>query len=182
MGTPPSLPFQIEPLDKRHNRTTFSSGCEPLDRYLQRQASQETRRHVAVTFVLVDTERQALAGYYTLSATSIRLGDLPPETAGKLPRYPLVSATLLGRLAIDTRYQGKGWGEFLLMDALRWLAGDAPAACLHPCPPDNAYRDLRPWDRRDVPTMELLPMLDNEQALRTKINEAMRVLNNMNTK
>lgn len=118
MDTTPSLPFQIEPLDKRHNRTTFSSGSEPLDRYLQRQASQEARRHVAVTFVLVDTECQALAGYYTLSATSIRLGDLPPEMAGKLPRYPLVPATLLGRLAIDMRYQGKGLGEFLLMDAL----------------------------------------------------------------
>lgn len=71
-----------------------------------------------MTLVLVDTECQALAGYYTLSATSIRLGDLPPEMAGKLPRYPLVPATLIDRLAIDTRCQGKGLGEFLLMDAL----------------------------------------------------------------
>ena len=118
MDTTPSFSFQIEPLGKRHNRTDFSSGSEPLDRYLQRQASQEARRHVAVTFVLADTECQALAGYYTLSATSIRLGDLPPEMAGKLPRYPLVPATLIDRLAIDTRCQGKGLGEFLLMDAL----------------------------------------------------------------
>jgi len=118
MGPAPSFSFRIEPLGKQHNRSAFSSGSEPLDRYLQRQAGQEARRHVAVTFVLVDTERQVLAGYYTLSATSIRLGDLPPEIAGKLPRYPLVPATLLGRLAIDTGYQGQGLGEFLLLDAL----------------------------------------------------------------
>ncbi len=38
--------------------------------------------------------------------------------AKKLPRYPLIPATLLGRLAVDRRFQGQGMGEFLLMDAL----------------------------------------------------------------
>lgn len=118
MDAGPSFPYQVEPLSKRHNRTAFSSGSDSLDRYLQQQAGQEARRYVAVTFVLVDTARQTLAGYYTLSATSIRLGDLPPEVADKLPRYPLAPATLLGRLGIDTGYQGKGLGEFMLMDAL----------------------------------------------------------------
>ena len=118
MDADPSFSFQIESLGKRHNRRDFSSGSEPLDHYLQRQASQAARRHLAVTFVLIDMECQALVGYYTLSATSILLEDLPSEMADKLPRYPLVPATLLGRLAIDTRYQGKGLGEFLLMDAL----------------------------------------------------------------
>jgi len=36
----------------------------------------------------------------------------------KLPGYPLVPATLLGRLAVDRRQQGKGYGRFLLADAL----------------------------------------------------------------
>ena len=71
-----------------------------------------------VTFVLVDTTHQTLAGYYTLSATSIRLGELPSDVAEELPRYPLVPATLLRRLAIDAGYQGKRLWEFLLMDAL----------------------------------------------------------------
>ncbi|MBM3277306.1 MAG: GNAT family N-acetyltransferase [Candidatus Handelsmanbacteria bacterium] len=113
------FPFLIEPLGKHHHRAAFSSGSPPLDHYLQQQAGQEARRHLAVTFVLVDADRQILAGYYTLSATSIRLGELPTEIAQKLPRYPLVPATLLGRLAVDTSYQGKRLGEFLLMDALR---------------------------------------------------------------
>jgi GNAT superfamily N-acetyltransferase len=36
----------------------------------------------------------------------------------KLPKYPLVPATLLGRLAVDRRQQGKGYGRFLPADAL----------------------------------------------------------------
>jgi GNAT superfamily N-acetyltransferase len=118
MAAAPSFPFVVEPLGKHHQQAGFSSGSPPLDHYLQHQAGQEARRHIAVTFVLVDTAHQTLAGYYTLSATSIRLGELPPDLAEKLPRYPLVPATLLGRLAIDAGYQGKRLGEFLLMDAL----------------------------------------------------------------
>lgn len=60
----------------------------------------------------------AIAGYYTLSATALRLGDLPTETSRRLPRYPLVPATLLGRLAVDRRFRGQGRGRFLLADAL----------------------------------------------------------------
>jgi GNAT superfamily N-acetyltransferase len=60
----------------------------------------------------------AIAGYYTLSATGVNLADLPVQITQKLPRYPLVRATLLGRLAVDRRHQGKGYGRFLLADAL----------------------------------------------------------------
>jgi hypothetical protein len=60
----------------------------------------------------------APGGYYTLSSTAIRLRDPPEEIARRLPRYPLVPATLIGCLAIDRRYQGQGWRGFLLLDAL----------------------------------------------------------------
>lgn len=49
-----------------------------------------------------------IVGYYTLSSTSVQLAELPVQTVRKLPRYPLVPATLLGRLAVDRRQQGKG--------------------------------------------------------------------------
>ena len=63
-----------------------------------------------------------LGGYYTLSATAVKLADLPDQTARRLPRYPLVPATLLGRLAVDRRFQAKGYGRFLLADALYRVA------------------------------------------------------------
>jgi GNAT superfamily N-acetyltransferase len=59
-----------------------------------------------------------LLGYYTLSAYTVQLGELPEKLSKKLPRYPLLPATLLGRLAIDGRSQGRGFGSLLLMDAL----------------------------------------------------------------
>ena len=61
----------------------------------------------------------SILGYYTLSSYGIDLGELPADVARKLPRYPLIPAALLGRLAVDRHYQGQGIGEFLLMDALR---------------------------------------------------------------
>jgi predicted GNAT family N-acyltransferase len=62
-----------------------------------------------------------IAGYFTLSSASIPASHLPAETARKLklPRYPYLPATLLGRLAVDLSFRGLRLGELLLMDALR---------------------------------------------------------------
>jgi GNAT superfamily N-acetyltransferase len=73
---------------------------------------------VAVPFLMLD-QRDVIAGYYTLSAYGIRLAELPVKVAKKLPKYPLLPATLLGRLAISRDYQGKKLGRLLLMDALQ---------------------------------------------------------------
>ena len=65
-----------------------------------------------------------MLGFYTLSAISVDIGAWPEDVAKTLPRYPVVPATLLGRLAIDRQLQGRGAGEHLLMDALHrsWQA------------------------------------------------------------
>ncbi len=110
---------KIEPLGKKHDRVVFSCGIDALDTYLQKRASQEAKKKIATTFVMADSQTSAVIGYYTLSATSILLADLPDETARKLPKYPNVPATLLSRLAIDSRYQRRGHGELLIIDALR---------------------------------------------------------------
>lgn len=53
-----------------------------------------------------------------LFSASIPVVRLTLASSRKLPRYPLIPATLLGRLAVDQRCQGKGCGRFLLADAL----------------------------------------------------------------
>ena len=111
--------FRVEALSKQHDRKRFSCGVEPLDRYLRVQAGQDARKRVAAPFVLCMGQSNAVLGYYTLSALSVDIGAWPEEVTRKLPRYPAVPATLLGRLAVDTRLRGKGMGEHLLMDALR---------------------------------------------------------------
>jgi predicted N-acetyltransferase YhbS len=115
-----STRYVVEPFDsKRHDRAGFSCGNSDLDRYLHRQAGQDVRRNVAAAFVAVAAGHAAVVGYYTLSALSIRLAHLPATLAQRLPRYPVVPVTLLGRLAVDTRHQGKKLGEYLLTDALK---------------------------------------------------------------
>lgn len=109
--------FRVEPLSPDHDRSRFECRVEPLDRYFRTQAGQDARKNVAAPFVLVLSDG-TIAGFYTLAATSVRLSELPASTARNLPRYPLVPATLLGRLAVDHRHQAKGYGRFLLADAL----------------------------------------------------------------
>jgi GNAT superfamily N-acetyltransferase len=110
--------FQIETLTKSHKRQLFSCGVASLDYYIQKQSRQDSGRHLSVTFVLNDKEKNRIAGYYTLSFTSITLNRIPQVLTKKLPQYPLLPATLIGRLAVDDNYQKQGLGETLLLDAL----------------------------------------------------------------
>ncbi len=119
--------FRIEPLGP-HDRAGFACGAAPLDRYFREQVSQDVKRLVASCFVAVETATGLLAGYYTLAATSVPAGELPPETLKRLPRYPVLPAALVGRLAIDRRFQRRGLGGALLADAaLRVLNSDTKA-------------------------------------------------------
>ena len=122
-----SAPFRLAPLDAAHDRATFNSGTEPLDRYLREQVNQDVRRRVAACFVaLADGNR--IAGYYTLASASLMLADLPASTGKKLPRYPTVPAVRMGRLAVDQACKGQGLGGALLADALDRAARSEIAA------------------------------------------------------
>jgi len=109
----------IEPLGAQHDRAAFSCGVEALDRYLIHQASQDARNHVAAPFILRQHDSRRVLGYYTLSAFAVQLTELSLDVRKHLPRYPLVPAVLLGRLAVDEQLAGQGWGKVLLVDALR---------------------------------------------------------------
>ena len=111
------MEFQIEPLGAHHHRGAFSCGVSALDNYLHTQAGQDVKRRVAAVFVLTPDSR-LVAGYYTLSQYSIVLEAIPEAMRRKLPRYPLVPATLLGRFAVAVQFRGRGLGAHLLMDAL----------------------------------------------------------------
>ena len=113
----PEPSCRIEPLGAQHDRQSFNSGVEPLDRYFRTQAGQDARNNIAAPFVLVFEDR-SIGGYYTLSSTAVKLAELPASLTRRLPRYPLVPATLLGRLAVDLRCRGRGHGRHLLADAL----------------------------------------------------------------
>jgi ribosomal protein S18 acetylase RimI-like enzyme len=110
-------PFSIVPLND-HDRSGFSCGVEPLNTYFQKQANQDMKRQVAACFVALEKATGLIAGYYTLSACHVYLDALDEDWRRKLPRYPTVPAVRLGRLAIDSRFQGQKLGSALLANAV----------------------------------------------------------------
>src|SRR5207247_6126574 len=84
---------------------------------LDKHAGQDLTMRLAVPLVIT-AERTTIAGYYTLSQCSVQLDECPGEVATKRPKYPIVPATLLGRLAVSVAFRGQGHGATLLMDAL----------------------------------------------------------------
>ena len=108
-------------LDKvRHNRQRFDCGVEPLNNYFRLMAGQQARKDNARTFVLVDGDQpESIMGFYTLTMTTLDLSALPVHLQKK--HQSAASAGLIARLAVDKRYQGRGLGEWLLVDALKKL-------------------------------------------------------------
>jgi predicted GNAT family N-acyltransferase len=120
LDAPPQEPqFKVEPLGSNHDRAAFSCGTSvQLDQYLKTQARQDMVKKLAAVFILT-ADSKTIAGYYTLSSYFVRLDQIPEEIARKLTRHPEVPSTLIGRLARDINFRGKGIGEILLIDALK---------------------------------------------------------------
>lgn len=118
-----SADLQITPLSDLHDRNSFACGVASLDRYFHQQAGQDLRRKANAVFVLgALAEPARVLGYYTLCAMTLAQGEVPPAARKHVPRYPLVSCTLLGRLAVAHAEQSQGLGAVLLADALRRAA------------------------------------------------------------
>jgi ribosomal protein S18 acetylase RimI-like enzyme len=112
--------FTAEPLGPQHDRTGFSCGNASLDDFIRTKARKENELGYCAVFVLAEAPLSpVIAGYHTLSAHSVALDGIDAASRKKLPRYPIVPTTLIGRLARDTRFRGQGIGALLLMDALK---------------------------------------------------------------
>lgn len=108
-----------EVLNPKHKKKEFSCGKQILDNYLHRQANQDVKRKLSACFVIEETKSGLIQGYYTLANNSLPLSLIPADLQKKLPKsYSSIPTTLLGRLAIDCRFQGEGLGRLLLIDAL----------------------------------------------------------------
>ena len=112
-----SAAFRLETLNARHDRTGFACGVAALDTYLRTQATQDARRRASACYVAVEDGTEKLVGYYTLAAGGVPLTDLPESLAKALPRYPSVPVARVGRLAVDSAFQGQRLGGALLADA-----------------------------------------------------------------
>ncbi|NDW05112.1 GNAT family N-acetyltransferase [Jiella sp. 40Bstr34] len=98
---------------KGHDRKSFDCGVPALNLYLQRYANQDLKRSLTRIYVLADGP--SIIGYYSISAHSVRRDHLPDDVqAGPYGDIPFL---LLGRLAVDRRWQGQGYGDALIVHA-----------------------------------------------------------------
>jgi len=106
--------MRFEGLDpKQHKRNDFDCGVPALNEYLQHIANQDQKRGLTRVYVLA--EQQTIIGYYSICAHSVPTDQLLEKK--RLGTYQEAPFLLLGRLAVDTRYQGNGYGDALIFHA-----------------------------------------------------------------
>jgi GNAT superfamily N-acetyltransferase len=102
-----------------HELDEFRSGVEPLDDWLKRHAHHNEAEGGSRTFAVCVGRR--VVGYCGLAAGSVMPGAATGRVRRNMPNP--VPVVLLGRLAVDYAWQGRGLGGDLLRDAvLRVLA------------------------------------------------------------
>lgn len=108
----------VRTLDDAADRGAFACGVDALDDWLTHHAGQAQRKRLASVWVATPEDRPAeIVGYYSLAPMQIAFEDAPASLRKKLPRYP-ISVALIARLAIDRRWQRRGFGGVLVFDAL----------------------------------------------------------------
>jgi GNAT superfamily N-acetyltransferase len=110
-----------EPLATDHELGSFNSGMSPLDDWLKRRARQNEAGGASRTFVIAEGRR--VVGYYSLAAGSVLHAAATGRVRRNMPDP--VPVALLGRLAIDKGWQGRGLGAALLRDAVLRVIGAA---------------------------------------------------------
>ena len=119
-GGEPSAP---EPVRADHHFTTFDSGVPALDDWLKKRALQNEVAGASRT--LVSCAGGRVVGFYSLAAASVNHGVATSRARRNTPDP--IPAIVLGRLAVDTAFQGRGLGASLLQDAVLRAAGAADA-------------------------------------------------------
>jgi GNAT superfamily N-acetyltransferase len=104
-------------LTQAHDAAAFTSGEPALDDWLCQRAWNNLQNAASRTYVVCPLRSQVIVGYYALSMGQILAQETPGAIRRNMPRH--IPAILLGRLAIDRSWQGRGIGQALLADAVQ---------------------------------------------------------------
>jgi ribosomal protein S18 acetylase RimI-like enzyme len=113
-----------ERLTPTHDLRTFDSGSQELDEWLRRRALRNEPRGGSRTYVV--RHRGQVAGFYCLANGAVIHTHTPGKIRQNMP-YP-IPVMVLGRLAVDRRFQGQGLGRALVRDAILRTAQAAEIA------------------------------------------------------
>jgi GNAT superfamily N-acetyltransferase len=119
-GKPDSAGLKApKPLGSEHELDSFNSGVDQLDDWLKRHALHNEVDGGSRTFVACAGRR--VIGYYSIAAGSVIRGVATNRVRRNMPEP--IPVALLGRLAIDQSWQGRGLGADLLRDAVLRMIG-----------------------------------------------------------
>jgi GNAT superfamily N-acetyltransferase len=145
--------FHLERLQRQHPRRNFTCGQHQVDDWLKSKALQNQDKHLSATKVLLDAAG-AIASYYTLATGQVDFGDLPAESAKRLPKR-MLPAAMLAWHGVNTEHRTQGLGRLLLAQALRdcYDAGQTFAfiAVILDCVDDAAKAFYQKWDFTELP-------------------------------
>lgn len=96
-----------------HEIDAFASGVESLDKWLKRRAMKNQKTGASRTFVACDDMR--VVAYYALASSAVAVVEASGRFRRNMPDP--VPVVVLGRLAVDRFFQGKGIGRALVRDA-----------------------------------------------------------------
>ncbi|GAB6040162.1 GNAT family N-acetyltransferase [Endothiovibrio diazotrophicus] len=102
-----------EPLTAEHHTAGFDSESDSLDEWLVRRALKNETSGGSRTYVVCDGLE--VVGYYAIAAGSVARAETPGRISRNQPAP--VPAVILGRLAVDRNWKGRGIGRGLLKDA-----------------------------------------------------------------
>jgi GNAT superfamily N-acetyltransferase len=103
-----------EKLDATHDSSDFNSGEDALDHWLRLRALENEERGASRTYVVCVGKR--VVGYYALAVGAVAHGIAPGRVKRNMPDP--VPVMVIGRLAVDRNFQGRGIGGALLRDAI----------------------------------------------------------------
>ncbi len=104
-------------LTAHHELQAFKSGEESLDSWLQDRALDNIKSGASRTYVICRSDSLTVIGYYAICMGQILNRDVIGSMRRNMPQH--IPAVMLGRLAIDKKWQGKGLGKALLYDAVQ---------------------------------------------------------------
>ena len=112
--------LKISSITRGFDREKFDCGSEPLNAFLKAFAFQSQAKSASRTYILhsEDTDNTIL-GFYTLVLCTVVSEQLPRPYSNKYK--PSIPGINLARLAVDKKYQGKGFGAILLSNALKQI-------------------------------------------------------------
>lgn len=138
--------LKIRPLEKNDLKEAFDCGISELNHYLQRIARQHIDKDIARTFVLIQEDNPTtIIGFYTLALAGIDPKVLPPKMAKKFPKNQYIPIIKLARLGVSVDKQGYGFGNFLVINAIKRVLKTYTDLGIHAIFVDPKSADIIPF-------------------------------------